>query len=180
VGRDLRARRVAQEGSRETPEEHPTLNIQRPTAKGEKTYHEAREGHEEEKDPIRKSGTAGREDRSSARWAATSGRGGWRREGQREEPALGAVGPPLRSDHLQEAGGSGQVLDLSRWRLAPFNVGGVLRTPIFSASPWSSFVSFVLFVVKLRRVLNRRQRRRAAMSRNDPVGFWSRGDLAPV
>jgi hypothetical protein len=46
-------------------------------AKGEKTHHE---GHEEEKDLIRKSGTAGREDRSGARWAARSERGVWRRE----------------------------------------------------------------------------------------------------
>jgi hypothetical protein len=118
---------VRREGAERRAEEHPTLNIQRPTPKGEKTHHEAHEGHEEERDLIRKSGTAGRKDLSGARWAARSGRGFWRREEQKEEPALGAVGPPSGGWN-QEAGG--QDSDMSRWCLDPWKKDSVFSAPL--------------------------------------------------
>ena len=62
-------------------------------------------------------------------------------------------------------------------------MGAVLRTPIGSASPVFLRV-LCAFVVKLCSHIaedsNKRQRRRATLSRSDPVEFWSRGDLAPV
>jgi len=55
-------------------------------------------------------------------WAARSERGFWRREGRREEPALGAVGP-LSKGRNQEAGG--QDSDMYRWCLDPWSRGSL-------------------------------------------------------